>query len=221
MSGKREYPTGPLASTIIGFRRKDGTAGVGLEAQLDRILSSKDGQRVVLGDAGRRGIWANIKETQLPKDGGNIFLTIDLQIQGYLQQALARTVEKYKAQWATGIVINPWSGEILGMCSYPNFDPNYYNETDIEKMANKCISSPYEPGSVFKPIVAASAVDNGVLTYATKIFCEKRYIPRTPWRAYHRPRPSLRQYNSRNRHHKVQQHPNGQDRRETRQQGHL
>ena len=85
---------------------------------------------------------------------------------------MTRTVNRYEAMWGTGIVLNPWTGEILAMCTYPNFDPNFYNETDISKMSNNCISTPYEPGSVFKPIVASSAVDAGLINYDTKIFCE-------------------------------------------------
>ncbi|HNX26090.1 MAG TPA: penicillin-binding protein 2 [Phycisphaerae bacterium] len=169
---RREYPNGPLAGSVIGFRCKDGSPGVGLEAYLDDIVKASDGKRIVLGDAGRRGIYTDIDATKLPQDGGNVFITIDLVIQDILQRVVSDTVSEYKAVWGTGIVLDPWTGEILAMCATPSFDPNTYNDTPIANMTNHAITSPYEPGSVFKPIIAAAAVNTGVINYQTKIFCE-------------------------------------------------
>ncbi|MFP4353919.1 MAG: peptidoglycan D,D-transpeptidase FtsI family protein [Phycisphaerae bacterium] len=169
---KREYPNGPLASAIVGFRRRDGVAGGGLELLLDDVLASRDGRRVMLADARRRPIWPVCQDSVLPSDGSDVFLTIDLNIQRFLSEAVGDSVQKFHAQWGTGIVINPHTGEILAMCSAPTFDPNRYSTTDPEAMANLAISAPVEPGSVLKPIYAAMAVQLGLVSWQSRFDVE-------------------------------------------------
>ena len=96
---------------------------------------------------------------------------MDLTIQRVLQEAVQGAVEKYDAMWGTGVVMDPWTGDVLAMCSVPTFDPNQYNTTMPEDMLNRAICSPYEPGSVFKPIMASSAVQEGVMDYDTVVDC--------------------------------------------------
>jgi len=169
---QREYPNGPVAATVLGFRRADGVAGGGIELAFDRYLAARDGRNVVLADAARRPIWPIPAESYPPADGCDVFLTIDAVIQGYLQMALAETVAKFSAKWATGVVVEPRTGRIVAMCSLPSFDPNAYNKADPRNMTNRAIAVPFEPGSVFKPIIAAGAVDAAVVSYQEEIFCE-------------------------------------------------
>lgn len=169
---RREYPNGSLAGEVIGFCQKDRTPGGGLELEAAPVLSPRDGLRVLRGDAYRRPIWSAEDETRKPRDGGNVYTSIDVVIQRLLQSAVAESVEKYGAKWGTGVVLNPWTGDVLAMASTPAFDPNAFNTTPPEHMLNRCIASPYEPGSVFKPLITATAVQAGLMTYATRIDCE-------------------------------------------------
>ncbi len=168
----REYPNEKLAGTIIGFRQKDGQPGGGLELTAAKIISANDGKRVVHADARRRAIWADTELTVPPTDGGNVYISIDVNIQETLQKEVAAAVAEFDAKWGVGVVMNPWTGDILAMCSAPTYDPNQYNITHPSEMVNRAIGSPYEPGSVFKPIMAAAAVEDGTVTYQTMIDCE-------------------------------------------------
>lgn len=171
---RRDYPNGELAATVLGYRRRDGQAGAGLEQTFDReYLAGADGQRVVLADAGRRAIWPVDSECTPPRDGQHVFLSIDAGVQGFLQEAVAESVGKFAAQWGVGIVVNPQTGQVLAMCSVPGFNPNEYERYAPEAVTNKALCVPYEPGSVLKPLFAAAAVDAGVMSYDTPIFCEK------------------------------------------------
>ena len=169
---RREYPNGPLAGEVLGFCQKDRTPGGGLELAASKVLTPLDGVRVLRGDAYGRPIWQAQAETRPPRDGGNVYLSIDVVIQRLLQEAVAESVEKYGAKWGTGVVIQPWTGDVLALASVPTFDPNRFNETPPEQMLNRAIASPYEPGSVFKPLIAASAVEAGLLNYSSRIDCE-------------------------------------------------
>ena len=169
---RRTYPNGDLAATVVGFRRRDGVPGGGLESSLQRHLRAVPGKRVALADARRRAIWPLPDESSTPVDGSNVFLCLDAVIQRYLQQAVLASVDKFKAKWGTGIVVDPHTGEILAMCSVPTFDPNNYSDVADDQRTNRVVCVPFEPGSVAKPIFAAAAVDAGVVSYATRIFCE-------------------------------------------------
>ena len=169
---RRTYPNGSLAGTSVGFRRVDGVGGSGLELALHSDLTGKDGRQVVLTDAARRGIRPLVAESVLPEDGHHVLLSLDLVIQGYLQEAVAHSVREYGAPWGTGIVIGPATGRVLAMCSVPTFNPNQYSKAVASTRTNRAISCPYEPGSVVKPLFAAAAVDQGEVAWTNKIFCE-------------------------------------------------
>jgi cell division protein FtsI/penicillin-binding protein 2 len=166
---RRQYPNGRLASDVLGFRRRDNVAGGGIELALDDHLDANDGMRVMLADARRRAIWPVPEQSSLPRDGRNVYLCMDVVIQGFLQRAVSESVQRYGAKWGTGVVMDPHTGEILAMCSAPTFNPNRYNTADPNHMTPHAIVSPYEPGSIFKPLMAAAAVQLGLLTYDTEL----------------------------------------------------
>ncbi len=168
----REYPNGSLAATVVGFRRRDNVAGGGLELSQDKHLAPVNGVQVAVADVRRRPLWPVAGKSVMPSDGNNVFLCLDAVIQGYLQRAVAESVELFDAKWATGVVVDPNTGQILAMSSAPTFDPNIYNRSQPNQQVNRAISVPYEPGSVAKPLFAAWAVNAGVMTYRTRIFCE-------------------------------------------------
>ncbi|HOF18547.1 MAG TPA: penicillin-binding protein 2 [Phycisphaerae bacterium] len=188
---RRVYPSGPLAGPVAGFCRLDLidgegetlVPGGGLELSMQKRLAARDGRRVVLADASRRPIWPLPYESRPPVDGQNIYLTLDANIQGYLETALTASVEKFHGDrtWGTGIVADPRTGEILAMASVyydPKagkivpFDPNQYSTSSEESRTNRAIVLPFEPGSVAKPLFAAAAVEAGVARWDTQFFCE-------------------------------------------------
>lgn len=170
---RREYPSGELASTVVGFRRHDGEPGAGLEYVLEDHLSAEDGKRVLLADARRRPIWDEPGQTYHPRDGGSAFLTLDLVIQRELESAVADAWEQFSADWVAGIVVRPATGEILAMASVPAFNPNQYSKSDPNTWLNRALTLSFEPGSIAKPLYAAAAVQLGVMSYDTIIDCEQ------------------------------------------------
>ncbi len=169
---QREYPNRTLAGSVVGFRLRDGRGGGGVELSLDKRLSAMDGKRVMLADAGRRPIWPLAAESRPPTDGSNVFLTIDTLIQESLDTAVNEACAKWGAKWVTGVVMDPRTGDVLGMSSTPGFDPAQFSHTLPENRTNIAVCVPYEPGSALKPIYAAAAVDAGVVTFRTVLFCE-------------------------------------------------
>ncbi len=179
---RREYPNGALGSTVIGFppipaepnsgRDVQPGTGAGVELTQRSYLAARDGERVAKTDAARRPIWPLPLESTLPVDGQNVVLTIDAAIQGYLEKAVDATQKKYEAKFVNGIVVDPHTGEILAMCSYPTFNPNEYSRANPADRTNRTISLPYEPGSAFKPFIAAAAVDLNAVNFNTMIDCE-------------------------------------------------
>jgi len=169
---QREYPNHTLAGAVVGFRLRDGQGGGGVELALDKRLSAIEGRRVMLADAGRRPIWPLAAESRLPSDGSNVFLTIDTLIQESLDIAVNDAAAKYGAKWATGVVMDPRTGDVLAMSSSPGFDPAQFSQTSADNCTNRAVSLPFEPGSALKPVFAAAAVDAGVVNFQTVLFCE-------------------------------------------------
>lgn len=168
---RRFYPSGGLASQVVGFRLGDGLPGGGIELSMKDHLAADSGKQICIADAGRRPIWVVQPESKPPRDGNHVFLFIDAVIQETLEKAVAAAVDKYEAHWGVGVVMDPYTGQVMAMCSMPSFDPNQYTAARDEDRTNRAIVMPFEPGSVFKPIIAASAVDCGALTWETKIDC--------------------------------------------------
>jgi cell division protein FtsI/penicillin-binding protein 2 len=150
----------------------DGRGGGGLELSLDSQLAAIDGTRVMLADSRRRPIWTLPEASNPPKDGSHVFLCLDAVVQESLQNAVAEAVRQYGAKWGAGVVVDPMTGEVLAMSSVPSFDPGDYQRVPAEARTDRTISLPYEPGSALKPVYAAAAVDAGLVSYQTQIFCE-------------------------------------------------
>lgn len=179
----RHYPAGDLAAAVLGFCQGSGEAGGGLELVAAKHLAAKDGLMVMISDAARRPIWPLPEECRDPVDGGHVILTIDASVQKFLQDAISESLAKYGQTgrtWGAGIVIDPQTGRILAMASLPTFDPNVFTEGGADaatlreallNATNRCVTVPYEPGSVFKPIVAAAAVQRRKVTWQDRIDC--------------------------------------------------
>lgn len=160
---KRYYPGETLASHILGYTNKEGKAALGLELKLDDTLKGipgnlsyeKDGKGVELPDAK-----VDFKPAE---DGNNVRLTIDKNIQFYLESALAKVNEKWHPKSLTAIAVDPQTMEILGMANTPTFNPNkYWTINDQSDFKNNAVASRYEPGSTFKIVTLAGTVEEGL-----------------------------------------------------------
>ena len=186
---KRYYPLDTMASTVLGFTGADNQGILGLEVKYDSYLQGTSGKILPLTDA--RGIEIeNAGETRLePVNGYDLYISMDSNIQQYCEQAAEKAYIKKQADEVSVIVMNPQNGEIMAMVNYPEFNLNE-PFTLIEEMGadgtesadkkqellnrmwrNPCISDTYEPGSTFKIITAAAALEEGVVSLTDQFYC--------------------------------------------------
>ncbi|WP_256760239.1 penicillin-binding transpeptidase domain-containing protein [Cohnella sp. WQ 127256] len=160
---KRYYPNGTLASHILGYEDKDGIAITGLEKKLNEELSGAPGFIKYQKDGARVQLPNGEVEYKQELDGKDVTLTIDKDIQFYIEEAMRTAFEKYKPISITAIAADPDTMEILGMASMPDYNPNtYWNFKDQNSFRNNAIQSVYEPGSTFKIVTLAAAVEEGL-----------------------------------------------------------
>ena len=165
---ERSYSQGEIASHIAGFCNKENQGQYGIEQYYQKELRGKDGYRKGIIDAKGKFVLSSFNKIQDPIDGDNFVLTLDFNIQFFIEEKLKEIIEKYKASGGTIIISNPGTGEILAMASQENFDPNEYGkEKDISIFKDPAISIPFEPGSIFKPITMAGALEEGIVSPST------------------------------------------------------
>lgn len=164
---RRAYPSNQLASHIIGYVNRAGDPGAGIEAYADFYLRGQNGWRVGERD-GRNRELAQFRSREVPRvDGYNVTLSLDLIVQDIVEQELAAIAEKFRPLKATIIVSDPRTGFILGMGNYPSFNLNEYNKVPKDeqaRMKNVAVADVYEPGSVFKIVAAAAALEERLVT---------------------------------------------------------
>lgn len=167
----RFYPSGKLASQIVGFVGADekGVSGkYGIEASWNELLTGKNGSIEQGSDPIGRWIPSVEKSFMPASDGADLFLTIDQSVQYAVERILEQRIEKHRADGGSIVVMDPKTGNILGLANFPNFDPNAYGKTeDISSFMNNAVSLPYESGSVFKPFTMAIGLDTGKVTPST------------------------------------------------------
>jgi stage V sporulation protein D (sporulation-specific penicillin-binding protein) len=184
---KRYYPYGTLASKVLGFTGADNQGILGLEVKYDEYLQGTNGKILTLTDA--RGIEIeNAGESRLePVNGYDLCLSLDYNIQMYCEQAAKKVCTKKSADSVSVIVMNPQNGELMAMVNYPEFDLNdpftlvgdngeavsaEEKQNLLNKMwRNQCISDTYEPGSTFKIITAAAALEERVVKLDDTFYC--------------------------------------------------
>lgn len=172
---KRSYPMGRLTCHVVGFVGAEQTGFAGIEQKYNSQLCGSDGSDVFFIDAARRPIGFDPTDSKIVEDGADLALTIDATIQQFARQALLSQVEAYEAESAVAIVMNPWTGAVLALVSLPDFDPDGFSSASEDTKRNRAVIDPFEPGSIFKPIVAALALDFGAVGYDESIFCEDGY----------------------------------------------
>ena len=167
---QRRYPMGRLGGHVLGFTDIDGKGLEGIEARYDEHLLGKSGKFVCRSDALRRPIGL-ADECSTGQVGRTVVLTMDAFIQECLERQLAATVEKFAAENALGIVMDPWTGYVLAMANEPGIDPAGAKRADQSVRRNRTLTDPVEPGSIFKPFTVAAALDGGFVTAKQRIDC--------------------------------------------------
>ena len=169
---KRFYPKRELASGAIGFVGIDNQGLAGIEHQFQSTLKGNTVRTVMEKDA--RGRPIRFSEGVGNQVWGNrgVVLTLDEVIQFFTEHHLKNQVEKYRAKSGIAVVMNPNTGEIYALANIPQYNPNSYSIYQPQRWRNYAISNAYEPGSIFKPIVAAAVIDSGAALPDDMFFCE-------------------------------------------------
>ncbi|MFW5735767.1 MAG: penicillin-binding transpeptidase domain-containing protein [Halanaerobium sp.] len=161
---KRYYPEGNLASHIIGFTGIDNNGLNGLELSYNNHLSGKAGKMIIERDAEGRTIPNGIREAVPGRDGYNVHLTIDEVIQYMAEKELENAEEVFEFSGGSIIVMDAANGDLLAMANTPSYNPNKYGKSSEINWRNRAINDVFEPGSTFKIITAAAALEEGVIT---------------------------------------------------------
>lgn len=159
----RIFLQGKLAAQIVGKVGYNGTGSMGMERRFDSRLRGNEGFRLSVKDARQREIYGRSEKVAEAEPGKNLVLTIDRNMQEVVEKALKDGVNEFNATSASAVVVDPYTGEILAMASYPTFDPNSKTQGVGRMSKNDIVSLSYEPGSVFKAITAAAALENGIV----------------------------------------------------------
>ncbi len=166
---RRFYPKRELAAHVLGYVNIDEEGMGGLEYRYNDLMRGDAGRVVVMTDARGRS-FNSIEEPVAP--GAHLITTIDEKIQYILEKEVVTTAATTRAKGVSIIVMDPRSGEILGMANYPTFNPNEYARYSREDWINQAVSHTYEPGSTFKIVTAASAFEEGLANPTDMIDCQ-------------------------------------------------
>jgi len=168
---RRFYPKGSLACHVLGFAGIDNQGLEGIEVSFDRELRGVPGKIVVEFDARGREIPQAVHRFVEPRDGLDLVLTIDEVIQYVAERELEAAVTAANALKGVCVVLDPRTGEVLAMASRPAYDPNRYSDYRSETWRNTVIADTMPPGSTFKPITAAAALEEGAVDWGTHFYC--------------------------------------------------
>ena len=159
----RTYPRGAVAGNLVGFMGTDGPL-TGVEYYQNTCLDATNGTMTFArGSDGIRIPGSTVNAVE-PVDGGKIQLTIDSDLQWFAQKLIHARGNELDAKWATAMVVRISDGHILAAADWPSVDPNNVNGSKVDDMGARLFSVPYEPGSVFKPIILAAMIDRGLLS---------------------------------------------------------
>ena len=172
---RRYYPMGQFAAQLLGLTTIDGVGQAGLEQALDRYLSGREG-RVLQEIDGKGRALSNAGRAYVPAvDGGGVRLTLDSSLQAFAEQAAREALTVNDAKAVRVIAMDPHTGEILALVNKPDFDLNDPPRGDVDaltaRLKNRVVTDAYEPGSTFKILTAAAALDAGLVTPAEGFYC--------------------------------------------------
>lgn len=180
IDSKRYYPNGSLFSQLLGFTTIDGVGQSGLEQKLDKYLAGEDGRMITETDRAGQALAYGAQEIIQPINGYDVVLTTDSAIQSFLEKALKEALEVNQAETAQGIIMKCKTGEIVAISTQPDYDPNDPPRDDMSLLnslsRNRVVADSYEPGSTFKIITLAAALDSGTVNESTSYHCDGSYV---------------------------------------------
>ncbi len=160
---KRFYPKGPLAASVLGYVGLDDSGLAGLEYSYERTIRGRPGEIIALTDA-RQSTYGEAETAGRPaQEGAALTVSLDSGIQFAAERELESALHEFDAKSGSVVLLDPWSGEILAMASAPSFDSNQYGRFPAENRRNRAIADAYEPGSTFKIVTGATALDRGAV----------------------------------------------------------
>ena len=168
----RIYPNGPMLCHVIGFTDFEHRGIQGVESSMEEYLHGQDGYRFIEHNRAGQEMVLYRGQERAPRDGYQVHLTVDLNLQNIVENEIDAAVREYSPQKATIILMRPQTGEILAMANRPNYDLNLRSEAKPEQMKNRAIIDMMEPGSTFKIVTAAAALNEHKVRPDTTIFCE-------------------------------------------------
>jgi cell division protein FtsI/penicillin-binding protein 2 len=158
----RTYPEGQLAAQVVGFVNNEGKGNYGIEGTLDSVLKGGKGFQEGEKDSLKRLI--TVTKELKAKDGVTVVLSLDREIQHFVEKALADAVKEFQADSGSVVIVQPKTGAIVAMASLPTYNPNAFNQvTEPAAFMNPVTSNVWEPGSIFKPLIMALAIDKGLV----------------------------------------------------------
>jgi cell division protein FtsI (penicillin-binding protein 3) len=161
----RFYPQGPVAAQVLGYAGLDNKGLEGLERSLEGTLAGKPGSETIVKDPFGRAL--DVVETKQETPGKSVRLTIDREIQANAEEVLQETVRQWGARAATAVVMDPHTGAILAMATAPRFNANRFPTTRADRRRNRAVTDTYEPGSTFKLVTIAAALQDRLVTPRT------------------------------------------------------
>ena len=168
---QRVYPQGRLAAHILGYTDVDGRGLDGVERSYQAALEGKPGEQEVLRDAAGRQLANQQRWVRRPTDGAGLRLTLDADLQHIAERELQKAWRKFHAKGGAIVLMDPKTGEILAMASAPDFDPSHPASFGQDARGNRAVGAAFEPGSTFKVVTAALALEKGAVTPDTPVDC--------------------------------------------------
>ena len=175
--GRRYYPRRELAGPLLGFVAPDGEGKDGLEFSMNEDLKGRVDKLSGLRDRSGRLLFSDGIEDEQALAGHNVYLTIDQGIQYTAERELMQSAREFEAAGGSVVVVDPNSGEILALASWPFFNPNDYGDAEPSERKERGASQSYEPGSSVKMFTVAAGLAAGVITPTQKLYCEKGVMP--------------------------------------------
>lgn len=183
----RYYPHAEMGCHVLGYSNREGVGSAGIEQRWDPLLKGRPGFRQSERDGRKREIYTRRSLEVAPQEGADIHLTIDQNVQYFVEKALDAAMTNFNPQAAWAIVEEVRTGAILALAARPAYDPNDYSKASAEVRLNRALGVNFEPGSVFKIGVVAAALNEGLITTNDLFFCENGmwYYAGRPLKDFH------------------------------------
>jgi cell division protein FtsI/penicillin-binding protein 2 len=173
---ERFYPNGEMLSHVLGYVNSEGLGMDGVERTFNAYLSGRDGFRYIERDRTGRELVPYRGHERAPLDGQNVRLTIDMGLQQIVEGELNAAVKQLKPKMAIAILMRPQTGELLALANWPSYDPNRIEDSPEASRRNRAITDMVEPGSTFKIVTTAAALQQKLVSPSTMIFCESGHF---------------------------------------------